>query len=205
MLGARFLGIGYAVSASARRVSGAAGLAFGPWLGLVVLYDLGLLAAVVADDGGAFTTDVFPLPCSPTPPSFRGHQRRRSRDPVPKPCRSRSKHGRHSPRGAGDPASWLIRTQGRQTGRVRDFPAGGYFSASTAWTARCPASIGLAALQTRPLNCWNVFRWQGPFTGRARDGSTQPFSRFGASYAEAFALGTPPTSEALQTARDLTG
>ena len=26
-----------------------------------MLYDLGLLAAVVADDGGAFTTDVFPL------------------------------------------------------------------------------------------------------------------------------------------------
>jgi Cu-processing system permease protein len=61
LLGATFLGIGYAVSSSARRVSGAAGLAIGVWLGLVVLYDLGLLAAVVADDGGAFTTKVFPL------------------------------------------------------------------------------------------------------------------------------------------------
>jgi len=27
---------------------------------LVVLYDLGLLAAVVADDGGTFTTNIFP-------------------------------------------------------------------------------------------------------------------------------------------------
>jgi Cu-processing system permease protein len=27
---------------------------------MIVLYDLGLLAAVVADDGGTFTTDVFP-------------------------------------------------------------------------------------------------------------------------------------------------
>ena len=61
LLGATFLGIGYAVSSSARRVSGAAGLAIGLWLGLVVLYDLGLLAAVVADDGGAFTTEVFPF------------------------------------------------------------------------------------------------------------------------------------------------
>ncbi len=61
LLGATFLGIGYALSSSARRASGAAGLAIGLWLGLVVLYDLGLLAAVVADDGGVFTTDVFPL------------------------------------------------------------------------------------------------------------------------------------------------
>jgi Cu-processing system permease protein len=61
LLGATFLGAGYALSALARRPSGAAGLAIGLWLGLVVLYDLGLLAAVVADDGGAFTTDIFPL------------------------------------------------------------------------------------------------------------------------------------------------
>lgn len=60
LLGATFLGIGYALSSLARRPSGAAGLAIGLWLGLVVLYDLGLLAAVVADDGGRFTTDVFP-------------------------------------------------------------------------------------------------------------------------------------------------
>ncbi len=61
LLGATFLGIGYAVSALARRPSGAAGLAVAVWLGLVVLYDLGLLAAVVADDGGSFTTDIFPV------------------------------------------------------------------------------------------------------------------------------------------------
>ncbi|WP_343082439.1 ABC transporter permease [Ostreiculturibacter nitratireducens] len=61
LLGATFLGAGYALSSLARRPSGAAGLAIGLWLGLVVLYDIGLLAAVVADDGGAFTTDVFPL------------------------------------------------------------------------------------------------------------------------------------------------
>lgn len=60
LLGATFLGIGYALSALARRASGAAGLAIGLWLGLVVLYDLGLLAAVVADNGGTFTTQVFP-------------------------------------------------------------------------------------------------------------------------------------------------
>ncbi|WP_188781611.1 ABC transporter permease [Gemmobacter aquaticus] len=61
LLGATFLGAGYALSALARRPSGAAGLAIGLWLGLVVLYDLGLLAAVVADDGGWFTTDLFPV------------------------------------------------------------------------------------------------------------------------------------------------
>lgn len=60
LLGATFLGIGYVVSSMARRASGAAGLAIGVWLGLVVLYDLALLAAVVADDGGMFTKDVFP-------------------------------------------------------------------------------------------------------------------------------------------------
>lgn len=61
LLGATFLGAGYALSSLARRPSGAAGLAIGLWLGLVVLYDIGLLAAIVADDGGAFTTDVFPI------------------------------------------------------------------------------------------------------------------------------------------------
>ncbi|NBZ89131.1 ABC transporter permease [Stagnihabitans tardus] len=60
-LGATFLGLGYAISARARRPSGAAGLAVGLWLLAVVLYDLGLLAAVVADNGGAFTLHVFPL------------------------------------------------------------------------------------------------------------------------------------------------
>ncbi|TKD21379.1 ABC transporter permease [Rhodobacter capsulatus] len=60
-LGATFLGLGYAISARARRPSGAAGLAIGLWLLAVVLYDLALLAAVVADNGGFFTRQVFPL------------------------------------------------------------------------------------------------------------------------------------------------
>ncbi|MCE6969902.1 ABC transporter permease [Cereibacter sphaeroides] len=60
LLGAAFLGAGYAVSAVARRPGAAAGMAVGLWLGLIVLWDLALLAAVVADDGGRFTTQVFP-------------------------------------------------------------------------------------------------------------------------------------------------
>ncbi len=60
-LGATFLGFGYAISARAKRPSGAAGLAIGLWLLAVVLYDLALLAAVVADNGGTFTRQVFPL------------------------------------------------------------------------------------------------------------------------------------------------
>jgi len=60
-LGATFLGLGYAISALSRRPSGAAGLAIGLWLVAVVLYDLALLAAVVADNGGSFTTQIFPL------------------------------------------------------------------------------------------------------------------------------------------------
>lgn len=61
LLGATFLGAGYALSSLSRRPSGAAGLAIGLWLGLVVLYDLALLAAIVADNGGWFTTDAFPV------------------------------------------------------------------------------------------------------------------------------------------------
>jgi Cu-processing system permease protein len=60
VLGATFLGIGYAISAFARRPSAAAGIAIGVWLVLIVLYDLGLLAGVVADQGGAFTARIFP-------------------------------------------------------------------------------------------------------------------------------------------------
>ena len=61
LLGATFLGVGYATSSIARRPSGAAGLAIGLWLVAIVLYDLALLAAVVADNGGWFTTSVFPF------------------------------------------------------------------------------------------------------------------------------------------------
>lgn len=60
LLGAAFLSLGYALSALARRPAGAAGLAIALWLVMIVLYDLGLLAAVVADGGGWFTTDMFP-------------------------------------------------------------------------------------------------------------------------------------------------
>ncbi len=59
LLGACFLGLGYGISAIAGRPGPAAGLAIGVWLVLIVLYDLVLLAAVVADDGGRFTSDLF--------------------------------------------------------------------------------------------------------------------------------------------------
>ncbi len=60
LLGATFLCLGYALSSLARRPSGAAGLAIGLWLALVVLYDLGLLAVVVSGAGGGFATDALP-------------------------------------------------------------------------------------------------------------------------------------------------
>lgn len=58
LLGASFLGLGYLLSSLSRRPSGAAGLAIGLWLALVVLYDLGLLALVVS--GTAFATEALP-------------------------------------------------------------------------------------------------------------------------------------------------
>ncbi|MGM0583650.1 MAG: ABC transporter permease [Pseudomonadota bacterium] len=61
LLGAAFLGIGYALSARARAPGAAAGYAIGAWLVFVVLYDVALLAGLLADGGsGAFTTQVFP-------------------------------------------------------------------------------------------------------------------------------------------------
>jgi Cu-processing system permease protein len=60
LLGAAFLGLGYAVSGTVRQPGAAAGLVIGLWLVGVVLYDIGLLGALVADGGGAFTTKVFP-------------------------------------------------------------------------------------------------------------------------------------------------
>lgn len=60
LLGAAFLSLGHAMSCLARSPSGAAGMAIGLWLVAIVLYDLGLLAAIVMDKGGAFTTSVFP-------------------------------------------------------------------------------------------------------------------------------------------------
>jgi Cu-processing system permease protein len=61
VLGAAFVGIGYTVSVVARRPGTAAGLVVALWLVLIVLYDLALLAGIVADAGGTFTTTVFPL------------------------------------------------------------------------------------------------------------------------------------------------
>lgn len=60
LLGATFLALGYLISALAGSSAGAAGLAAGLWLIFVVLYDLGLLGAVVFDDGGFFTRTIFP-------------------------------------------------------------------------------------------------------------------------------------------------
>ncbi|WP_102958217.1 ABC transporter permease [Mangrovicella endophytica] len=60
-LGAVFIAIGITVSAMTGRVGTAAALLVGVWLVLVVLYDLALLAGLVLDDGGIFTTHVFPI------------------------------------------------------------------------------------------------------------------------------------------------
>jgi len=59
-LGAAFLGIGYTVSSLVRQPGVASGVAIVIWLVCVVLYDLGLLGALVADGGGSFTKTVFP-------------------------------------------------------------------------------------------------------------------------------------------------
>ncbi len=59
-LGAAFLGIGYTISAMAKQTGVASGIVILVWLICVVLYDLGLLGALVADEGGFFTKSVFP-------------------------------------------------------------------------------------------------------------------------------------------------
>lgn len=60
LLGAAFLGLGYTVSGLTRQTSSAAGFAMCLWLVGVVIYDLGLLGVLVVDDGGFFTTILFP-------------------------------------------------------------------------------------------------------------------------------------------------
>jgi Cu-processing system permease protein len=60
LLGATFLGLGYAISALSGRPGAAAGAAIAAWLILIVLYDLALLAGIVADNGGTFTLVIFP-------------------------------------------------------------------------------------------------------------------------------------------------
>ena len=60
LLGAVFLALGYGVSSISTSSTAAAGLSAAIWLIFVVLYDLGLLGAVVMDEGGFFTQSVFP-------------------------------------------------------------------------------------------------------------------------------------------------
>ncbi|MFV0333130.1 MAG: ABC transporter permease [Tropicimonas sp.] len=60
LLGAVFLAFGYMLSAASGSPTAAAGGAAALWLVFVVLYDLGLLGAVVLDGGGSFTTNFFP-------------------------------------------------------------------------------------------------------------------------------------------------
>ncbi|MEI6985103.1 MAG: ABC transporter permease subunit [Rhodospirillaceae bacterium] len=51
LLGAAFTALGYLISVTSRDRGTAAGLAIGAWLLLVLLYDMGLLGALVADQG----------------------------------------------------------------------------------------------------------------------------------------------------------
>lgn len=60
ILGGVFLTLGYLVSSLANSATAAAGMSAGLWLIFVVLYDLGLLGAVVVDESGVFTRQVFP-------------------------------------------------------------------------------------------------------------------------------------------------
>ncbi len=67
LLGAAFLALGYMLSALAGSATGAAGLSACLWLVFVVLYDLGLLGALVFDAGGWFTQFVFPWAMAANP------------------------------------------------------------------------------------------------------------------------------------------
>lgn len=60
LLGAVFVGIGTALSAATRQTGTAAALAIGVWLVVVVLYDLALLATLIAAGDGVFAKTVFP-------------------------------------------------------------------------------------------------------------------------------------------------
>ncbi|MCA1296765.1 ABC transporter permease [Stappia indica] len=61
LLGFAFLAVGYTLSSLTRQSSTAAALSIGVWLVLVVLYDLALLGALVADSSGTFAAKVFPF------------------------------------------------------------------------------------------------------------------------------------------------
>ena len=60
LLAMAFLAIGYAISAWCTETSAAAGLALAAWLVLVLLYDLGLLAVLVADESGLIGQQTLP-------------------------------------------------------------------------------------------------------------------------------------------------
>ena len=59
LLGAAFLGLGDLPSALVRERATAAGIAIGLWLVIVVLYDLALLALLIADKGQLIGRDLI--------------------------------------------------------------------------------------------------------------------------------------------------
>jgi Cu-processing system permease protein len=59
LLGGVFVAIGYFVSTLVRDRATAAGIAIGVWLVFVLLYDMGLLGVLVADQGRTVTPDVL--------------------------------------------------------------------------------------------------------------------------------------------------
>ncbi|MGO1119955.1 ABC transporter permease [Rhodovibrionaceae bacterium A322] len=61
LLGAAFLALGYLLSCWVKERATAAGAAIGLWLALVVLYDLGLLALLLAQDGQLLSESLFSL------------------------------------------------------------------------------------------------------------------------------------------------
>lgn len=102
LLGATFLGAGYALSVLARRPSGAAGLAIALWLGAVVLYDLALLALIVTDGEGPLPPTHCRWRCSPIRPTPSASSTWRQRRPFRPPAasagpRARSRSGNRQP------------------------------------------------------------------------------------------------------------
>lgn len=59
LLGASFLAMGYMISALVRERATAAGIAIGVWLFFVVIYDMALLGALVADQGRFMTASLL--------------------------------------------------------------------------------------------------------------------------------------------------
>ncbi|WP_353146935.1 ABC transporter permease [Pollutimonas bauzanensis] len=59
LLGASFLAMGYMISALVRERATAAGIAIGVWLFFVVIYDMALLGALVADQGRFITSQLL--------------------------------------------------------------------------------------------------------------------------------------------------